>query len=270
MGIAFAPDYKRDEHGWILFPRDLTDRRKLVPSSIQKDVSLHPAKMNLYLCQEIIKAFTKPDDTILDPFAGVGTTMVAARMDRNVILLELEQHYCDLIRATWRYWLNNEDNLGYKLGLVTLVQGDNRQILPLPCDHIITSPPYGSDLAKSEKGSGALTSKEQTKIDRYTGSSLNIGHLNPFLYNQTMIKVYKLMITGLRSGGTITITHRDRLRGTERILYARDIMKTMSGLGCDLTSWEKWKAPGSIQSRVNEKKGVESILDEDILSFQKQ
>ena len=84
-----------------------------------------------------------------------------------------------------------------------------------------------------------------------------------------MLKVYKLMIEGLKPGGTITITHRDRVRGTERILHARDIMKTMSGLGCELISWEKWKAPGSIQSRVNEKKGVESILDEDVLSFAK-
>ena len=271
MEVVLALDYPRDEHGWILFPRDLTDRRKLVPSSIQKDVSLHPAKMNLYLCQEIIKAFTKPGDTILDPFAGIGTTMVASRMDRNVILLELESHYCDLIITTLKFW---KRDLSVELGNTTIIQGDNRQILPIPCDHIITSPPYGNDFYKSggaliEKG---MKSQEEadSKASSYAGSTLSIGRLNPFLYNQAMIKVYKLMVAGLGSKGTITITHRDRLRGTKRILYARDIMKTMSDLGCDLISWEKWKAPGSKQSRVNEKKGVESILDEDILTFQKQ
>ena len=258
--VDFAPDYPRNEKGWILFPRDLVDRRKLVPSDIQHDVSLHPAKMNMYLCQEIVKAFTSEGETILDPFAGVGTTMAAALpLGRKCMLLELEPHYIKLIN----------DIRVYNRFECIVIQGDNRQILPVPCDHIITSPPYSSDLAKAEKGKGALTAEEQTKTDRYTGSSLNIGHMNPFYYTQIMTKLYKQMVDGLRPGGTITITHRDRLRGDTRVLYAMNIMKTLTDLGCELVSWEKWLAPGSIQSRVNEKKGVESILDEDVLSFRK-
>ena len=84
-----------------------------------------------------------------------------------------------------------------------------------------------------------------------------------------MIKTYTRMVEGLKPGGTITITHRDRLRGDTRVLYAMNIMKTLADLGCELISWEKWKVPGSVLAEVNRKKGVEPIEDEDVLSFLK-
>ena len=257
--VTFAPDYPRNDKGWILFPRDLVDRRKLVPPSIQHDVSLHPAKMSMYLCQEIIKAFTSEGETILDPFAGVGTTMAAALpLDRKCILLELEPHYIKLIN----------DIRVYNRWECIVIQGDNRQILPVPCDHIITSPPYGNDLSSIREEKGLLKERDYKQQD-YVRSGLNIGNLNTFYYQQAMIKTYTRMVEGLKPGGTITITHRDRLRGDTRVLYAMNIMKTLADLGCELISWEKWKVPGSVLAEVNRKKGVEPIEDEDILTFRK-
>jgi len=44
-----------------------------------------------------IEKFTKEGDTVLDPFAGTGTTGVACRnLNRNFILIEQDESYCKL------------------------------------------------------------------------------------------------------------------------------------------------------------------------------
>ena len=51
------------------------------------------------LVERCIKAGSKPGDTILDPFAGAFTApMVADRLQRNAIGIELNADYCDMAR----------------------------------------------------------------------------------------------------------------------------------------------------------------------------
>jgi len=49
----------------------------------------HPTTKPIALMCELVSLFTDPDDVILDPFAGSGTTGVAAlRLGRRAILIE--------------------------------------------------------------------------------------------------------------------------------------------------------------------------------------
>lgn len=52
----------------------------------------HPTQKPLKLMYRIIEKYTKPEDTILDPFMGSGTTGVAAiQLNRNFIGYELSR-----------------------------------------------------------------------------------------------------------------------------------------------------------------------------------
>jgi adenine-specific DNA-methyltransferase len=60
----------------------------------------HPAQMPLSLAERVIRASSNPGDLVLDPFAGSGTTLAAARnLKRVPIGFELRSDYCDVVRS---------------------------------------------------------------------------------------------------------------------------------------------------------------------------
>lgn len=57
----------------------------------------HPTSKPLPLMRELVCLFTDPGEFILDPFAGSGTTGLAARIEgRRAILIEREERYCEV------------------------------------------------------------------------------------------------------------------------------------------------------------------------------
>jgi site-specific DNA-methyltransferase (adenine-specific) len=58
----------------------------------------HPTPKPLKMVTSFVERFSNAGDLILDPFAGGGTTLLAARnLGRKVIGVELEEKYCELI-----------------------------------------------------------------------------------------------------------------------------------------------------------------------------
>jgi site-specific DNA-methyltransferase (adenine-specific) len=59
--------------------------------------SSHPTQKPLPLISEIVRLFSDPGQTILDPFMGSGTTLVAcAKMGRKGVGIELDPDYFDI------------------------------------------------------------------------------------------------------------------------------------------------------------------------------
>jgi DNA modification methylase len=57
----------------------------------------HPAPFPLELARRCIRLSTWPGETVLDPFAGTGTTLLAARqLGRRAIGVERSERYCEL------------------------------------------------------------------------------------------------------------------------------------------------------------------------------
>jgi len=58
----------------------------------------HPAPFPIELAYRLVRMFSFVDDTVLDPFCGTGTTMLAAmKTGRNSIGIEIDPHYIDII-----------------------------------------------------------------------------------------------------------------------------------------------------------------------------
>ena len=60
----------------------------------------HPAPFPLELPHRCIQLYTYQEDVVLDPFAGSGTTCLAAKADnRHFVGYEINAEYCDLARS---------------------------------------------------------------------------------------------------------------------------------------------------------------------------
>ncbi len=69
----------------------------------QGDLAMHPTVKPVPMLVDAIKDCTKRGDTVLDPFGGSGSTLIAAeRCKRHARLIEIDPLYCDVIIRRWQ------------------------------------------------------------------------------------------------------------------------------------------------------------------------
>lgn len=68
-----------------------------LPTKAEKELGKHPTQKPLSVLERILKASTKENDLVLDPFNGSGTTGIACQiLKRNYIGIDKEKDYLDL------------------------------------------------------------------------------------------------------------------------------------------------------------------------------
>jgi DNA modification methylase len=78
------------------------------PASSQE----HPTMKPVELVERAIRNSSKTRDTILDPFSGSGTTVIACeKSGRQARLIDLEPRYCDVIVRRWQFFAGREAKL---------------------------------------------------------------------------------------------------------------------------------------------------------------
>src|SRR5512141_1555887 len=87
-----------DSKRWLKFQKSWFIHN---PPPRKKGVLVHPAKFPETMAQEFIEFFTKQGETVLDPMAGTGSTLVAAlRAGRHSYGIELNPKYAKIARQT--------------------------------------------------------------------------------------------------------------------------------------------------------------------------
>ncbi len=269
---VFAPNYPRDEHGWVKFPTDTTERNRVLVGWKEAELPAdHPAKANFWLVQEIIKHTTEPGQTIMDITAGSGTILQALAIGRNVIAMDIAEVFVEWMKLTRDKILQYRAAPQVFLGTAPvekttalILQGNCEKLLPVPADSIIFSPPYAGALATE----GGIKSKK-AMMDSYNQEKGNLGQLSNFHYNRAMERIYKGCADSLPVGGLLTIIIKDRIDHGKRIHLAVEQMRTMQKAGFEPHGWERWLTPGHIFSKIHESHGVEVIKDEHVITMRK-
>ena len=88
-------DKRADPRGRV--PGDVFDFPRVTGNNKQRR-PWHPTQLNEGLVERCLTLTTPEGGSVLDPFAGTGTTLrVCKRINRPCTLIELDRHYCDEI-----------------------------------------------------------------------------------------------------------------------------------------------------------------------------
>ena len=70
---------------------------------------LHPTMKPVPLISKMVTVSSKEGNIVLDLFGGSGSTLIACeQLNRKARLMELDEHYCDVIIARWEKLTGNK------------------------------------------------------------------------------------------------------------------------------------------------------------------
>lgn len=99
--LSGNPKGKNPADVWEILIKDWENELWDIPNvkSNHPEKTEHPCQYPIELVERCVLALTNEDSWVLDPFAGVGSTMIAAiKNNRNVIGIEKEKKYVDITK----------------------------------------------------------------------------------------------------------------------------------------------------------------------------
>jgi len=176
----------------------------------------HPAKMRPALARAILQLYG--ESPVLDPMAGVGTTLVEAMLlGMNAIGVEYEKKFVDQSNKNIRHLQKTYRNKS--VGKAVCIQGDARDLSCLKnVNAVFFSPPYFNALKRGDGGpsssSKRISYEERVKrFQGYSTDSSNIGNIRQFgsiFFSPPYFNAIKSVSTGHQGpeGGHLTRQHK--------------------------------------------------------------
>jgi DNA modification methylase len=213
---------------WLVFQKSWFIHN---PPPRQKNVLRHPAKFPETMAMEFIRFFTKPDEVVLDPMAGTGSTLVAAlRTGRHAYGIELNHTYAEIARQVLE---KEKESLGASKGALVnaMITGDAGCLVDIihtykipAIDYVLTSPPYWDML----HARGAATQEERRKSQDldviYSTNPQDLGNIKDYdEFIERLSSIYAAMMPFLRRGAYLTIIVKNVKKGGKIYPLAWDL-----------------------------------------------
>jgi DNA modification methylase len=155
------------------------------PSPRRRSQLDHPAKYPEQLVKRFVTFFTREGQWVLDPFAGVGSTMIACKdVKRNSVGIELNDEFAESGRKEIGKFDRKTQH--------HLITGDTGQLdqhlkecfgdnIP-EFNYLITSPPYWNMLRKSRGGNETVHKerKERGLKQYYSSLDADLGNIDVY------------------------------------------------------------------------------------------
>lgn len=208
-----------------------------------RDKSIHPAVFPIALPAQCIKLFTHEGELVLDPFAGIGTTLLAAQdLNRNAVGFDLKREYIEVAknRLAQARFLDNSKQIE--------ILDDARNIPEYLCENTValavTSPPYSRfldkpRLNKSMRGN-LRNNKHYLTVQQYSQDANDIGTLEPITFSKELAQIYRGILPLLKPKAHCVIDINDLWWENKRIPTHVYVVEEMLKVGYDLRNILIW------------------------------
>jgi len=201
------------------------------PNGEDKEAYEHPAPFVINDIQKLISLFTKKGMTVLDPFIGSGTTIIAAnKLGRKCIGIDINPDYKKLAES--RIEKYGFSDYVYMVG-DAFIEIDKIDII----DYIVTSPPYHNILKNDARGIRYYNGKKyrmgaREGIQYYSNEINDLGNLDD--YSKYLFSLSDIMgkcFLKLRDGGYCTLIISDFTVNKKEMCVQGDIVCLMQKIG---------------------------------------
>jgi len=217
-----------DSKTWLKFQKSWFVHN---PPPRKKGVLVHPAKFPETMAQEFIEFFTKKGETVLDPMAGTGSTLIASlRAGRNSYGIELNPKYAEIAKQVIE---EERAVLGDAISNLQshIINGDaslaGNYNLPI-ADYVLTSPPYWDML----HAAGSETQKKRraaAELDvHYSNDPNDLGNVRDYEeFLGKLVEIYEGLKSLLREKAYLTIIVKNVKKGGKIYPLAWDIAREL-------------------------------------------
>lgn len=214
-----------------------------------RDKNIHPAVFPIALPKKCIELFTHKGELIVDPFLGIGTTLIAARdLDRNAVGFDLNKKY---IGYTKKRIAQFKLNFGAETKQIAIY--DDAINIPKYLEKetvalCVTSPPYANmlnhkRLNKSIRGD-LRENEHYLKIQQYSDNPRDLGMMRPKEYTEALAEIYKGILPLLKPKAHCIININDLWENNRRYPTHSYIIEAMEKVGYgfrNIIIWDKRK-----------------------------
>ena len=208
-----------------------------------RDKEIHPAVFPIALPKKCIELFTHKGELVLDPFAGIGTTLLASKdVSRNAVGFDLNKKYINFAK----------ERLSQKS-----LKDETKQIMI--CDDSInipdyleeetislcvTSPPYANMLNRPRLNKSLVGksryNKQYKKVQQYSNNPRDLGTMEPKEYAEELSKIYKKILPLLKPKAHCVINITDLWWENKRVPLHIYVIESMIRAGYELRNTIIW------------------------------
>ena len=169
-----------------------------------RDKDIHPAVMPLNLARRVIELFTHRGELVLDPFAGVGTSLLAGRdLNRNSVGFDINERYCNLSKN--RLAQTKPSRISKQVTICDDANNISSYLEKESVKLIFTSPPYANllnrkRLNKSRRGD-LRENRQYMRVEQYSQDKRDLGTMQIEQYAQTLRRIYEKLLPLLKPRG---------------------------------------------------------------------
>lgn len=186
----------------------------------------HPSPKPPQLMKRLIEFFTKKEGWVLDPFVGVGGTLLACSMaGRQGVGVDLSQAYLNLYQQASEA-LNLEPQ--------TVYRGDARELEGILrgkdylFDLVLTDPPYGNMLSRKRTGERKKKTGDDSPTP-FTNEGHDLGNMTPEQFYEALKSVITQAMKFLKVKGYVVVFCKDLQPTAEyhNLIHA-DVVNTLA------------------------------------------
>lgn len=211
-----------------------------------RDKDVHPAVFPIALPGHFVKTLTHIGELVLDPFVGIGTTLLAAQdLGRNAVGFDLKKQYVEISRKRLGQTRLTDDGT-QQIAIVDDAHNIPQYIEDNTISLCITSPPYANMLAhrrlnKSIRGD-LRKNRHYLKVQQYSMDPRDLGTMNHEQYAKALEEIYAGIFPLMRRKSHCIINVNDVWEKNKRIPTHIYVIEALERAGFEFRNtfiWDK-------------------------------